>query len=69
MTIRDMLNAGIEIQGRIRVLYWNDNDEPVVMFNDYAEFINNQPFLDMEVKYMFDSGDHRITFEVAAEED
>ena len=69
MTIRDMLNAGIEIEGKIRVVCWENDDRPTLLFKDYAENFGNQPFLDMEIKYMFDAGDHRITFEVAAEED
>ena len=69
MTIRDMLNAGIEIEGNIRVVCWESDDRPTILFSNYAKNFGNQPFLDMEIKYIFEAGDHRITFEVVVGED
>ena len=63
MTIRDMLSAGIEIQGLVRVAYWKMDDDCIILFDDYAEGIDNQDFFDMEIRYMF-CGNNRIVFEV-----
>lgn len=68
MTIRDMCYAGIEIQGPVRVVYWNQDDDCIVLFDDYAERIGDQDFLDMEIKYMF-SANNKLVFEVSPEDD
>lgn len=67
MTIRDILIAGTEIQGPVEVVYWDKDDKRVVLFDDYAEHIGDQDFLDMEIKYMF-SMNKKIVFEVSAED-
>ena len=68
MTIRDMCIAGIEIQGPVTVKYWDD-DNCVVLFEDYAERIGDQDFLDMEVRYMYSLANGMLVFEVSPEDD
>lgn len=68
MTIRDMCCAGIEIQGPVRVVYWDQDDDCIILFDDYADRIGDQDFLDMEIKYMF-SLNNKLVFEVSPEDD
>lgn len=62
MTIRDMLSAGIEIEGIIRVACWQ-NDECEVCFEDQADRIGDQEFLDREITFMF-ANDGKLVFDV-----
>lgn len=67
MTIRDMCCAGIEIEGPVRVVQWI-GDECKVYFDDYAERIGDQDFLDMELAFMF-SINGKLVFEIEPEDE
>lgn len=67
MTIRDMLSAGIEIEGIIRVACWQ-NDECEVCFEDQAEHIGDQEFLDREITFMF-ANDGKLVFDILPAEE
>ena len=69
MTIRDMCIAGIEIQGLVTVKYWDDDDNCVILFDDYAERIGDQDFLDMEIRYIYSLFNGTLVFEVSPEDD
>lgn len=67
MTIRDMCCAGINIEGRVQVRRWI-NDECEILFDADASFIGDQCWLDLEIEYVFSIND-AIVFEVTAKED
>lgn len=66
MTIRDICCAGIDIRGRVQVICWMRDEYKKVFFNDYADHIGDQEWLDMEIKYMYPSVDGAIVFELEA---
>lgn len=64
MTIRDMCRAGIDIHGRVQVICWILDEYKKVFFDDYADHIGDQEWLDMEIKYMYPSEDGAMVFEL-----
>ena len=57
MSIRDLLDAGIRIQGAYRIETWNDDDDCEIfaegsMFEDEVGDINDD-ILEKEIKYMY----------------
>lgn len=56
MTIRDMLEDGIEIEGTVKVQSWENGDYPTIHFeNDSYEFDIDEDdnYLDREIVGMF----------------
>lgn len=53
MTIRDMLDSGIEIQGKVEVRQWREetNDNLIFCITDSAIF--TEEALDMKITYMW----------------
>lgn len=65
MTIRDMLEDGIEIEGTVKVQSWENGDYPTIHFeNDSYEFDIDEDdnYLDREIvgmfPYMIDIGEN-----------
>lgn len=54
MTLRDLIESGINIEGYIKIQCWEDEDNPTI----YAEGNNNgidipEEYMDREVAYIF----------------
>jgi hypothetical protein len=74
MTIRDLMEQGIRIQGAFQIKKWDDVKETYIMLSEGSqfEFENGEiedEILDMEIKYMYsiptESGmDAYMVFEV-----
>lgn len=63
MTINDMIDAGITIEGEIEIRKWTDYNsyDPCVLFKGY-ELDGDEWYMDANVAYMFayDDGDKTI---------
>lgn len=55
MTIRDLLDNGIEIQGALRICSWDDNEDDYTMYYEStdSEHTLNGDYLDKEITYMY----------------
>ena len=55
MTINDMLDAGICIEGEVEIRKWDSSiDDVMILFKDDAYELNtNASYMDEEVTYMF----------------
>ena len=53
MTIRDILDSGIEIQGKVEVRQWREelNDNMIFCFTDNANFTDEA--LDMKITFIW----------------
>lgn len=77
MTIRDLLERGIRIQGAFQIKKWDDTEETYIMLSEGSQFefescdIEDE-VLDMEIKYMYAlptaEGSAWTVFEVGEEE-
>lgn len=68
MTIRDMVEQGIEIQGVVEVQYWDDKNEDAVRLfkssrrESYINFPDS--VMDLEIKYIWARTELEINWEV-----
>lgn len=76
MTLRDMIENGITIEGYVKVQCWEDMDNPTIYWEGYAnEGIkkNLHDYLDREICYIFSYNTSpniaAICIELAEEED
>lgn len=77
MTIRDMIEQGIEIQGAYKIQKYDDKKEGYVILeigDDFRYEKHNEEILDMELKYIYPVPIEgtilaRIIFEVEEKED
>lgn len=56
MTIRDLIEQGIEIQGVYKIQKWNDKKERTELLEEGEDFRyseHNEEVLDMELKYIY----------------
>lgn len=59
MTIRDLMEQGIHIQGAYQIKKWSDEDERYEMlaegsmFEDEISYIEDDEILDREITYMY----------------
>ena len=56
MTIRDLMEQGIEIQGAYKIQAWNDEKERTELLEEGEDFrysTHNDKLLDMEIKYIY----------------
>lgn len=55
MTINDMIDAGIEIEGGIEIRKWDTYaDDSVVLFKGYAWELNgNASYMNEDISYMY----------------
>lgn len=56
MTIRDLIDGSIQIQGEVVVVYWNDGNEIILYThgNDCdQDWDLNSDWMDWEIGYMF----------------
>lgn len=54
MTLRDMLDAGINFEGWIKIQTWDDMDNPDIHYEGYGvEKKQLEDYLDREVIYIF----------------
>jgi hypothetical protein len=68
MTIQDMLDHGIEIQGNITVKQWNDKKETYKILTETDIAIFKPEALDKEIKYMYSVDGVGLVIEVEPEE-
>lgn len=58
MSIRDLIDQGIQIQGAFQIKKWSDAEDTYIMLSEGSEFefegsdIKDK-ILDMEIKYMY----------------
>lgn len=52
MTIRDLLNADIEIQGHVIIKEYTDNAEPRIHYGGYNLYRAGE-YLDMTISYIY----------------
>lgn len=53
VTIRDLLDSGIEFEGYIKVQCWETENNPEIYYEGYNILDMNHKFLDREVRYIF----------------
>ena len=56
MTIRDMIDAGIVIQGQIKIECWGTEGEPEIYYEGNIEFDGTKAikrWLDREIEYIY----------------
>lgn len=77
MTIRDLMEQGIRIQGAFQIKKWNEEESTYIMLSEGSQFEYescdiDDDILDMEIKYLYaiptaESGAWAV-FEVAKED-
>lgn len=71
MTINDMIDAGIEIQGRTEIRRWNNEKENYDIKTDIPMFElkeTNKWLFDLEITYMY-AIDNTLVIEVKEQEE
>lgn len=66
MTLNDLFDSGICLQGKIKIQSW-DNDEPTIHYNGYAEeFYPNEyeNIINREISYIFPYMECAICIEI-----
>ena len=53
MSINDLLNNGIEIQGRVEVVRWIDDKENIIFKSNEVIWNQNYDWMDADIKYMY----------------
>ena len=53
LTLRDLIEAGIEIEGWKKVQCWEDEDNPTIYHEGYSFHDMDQKYLDRNVRYIF----------------
>ena len=67
MTIRDLLEAGIELQGHIIVKEYEEENENTIVLSDDENGTIEEEALDMEITHIYPE-DKATVFEVKSEE-
>lgn len=53
LTLRDLIEAGIEIEGWKKVQCWEDEDNPTIYHEGYSFYDMDKKYLDRNVRYIF----------------
>jgi len=52
LTLRNLREAGIEIEGYKKVQCWEDEDNPTIYYEGYKLYDMNEKYLDRNVRYI-----------------
>lgn len=53
LTLRNLIEAGIDIEGYKKVQCWEDEDNPTVYHEGYSFYGMDEKYLDRNVRYIF----------------
>lgn len=53
MTLRELLNSGVEIEGYRKIQCWEDENSPTIYHEGYDNKGLSEEYLDREVAYIF----------------